>query len=423
MDELPRLYSEEESPETPKRSKLAIGLLVLVLLMLPVGVFITLKSNNDLRSNASTEEIKPDAQTGIQLVSPSSSVSNQSIFPVDVVIRSDQQSTNFFSSHINFPAEKLEVISIATSPVDLNDQTKEYIGGHWVDSSFSNEQGIINLAAGNTPGIKGNNLPEQKKYVLATIFFKARSAGQADITLQPGSMILGTEGNNNLLSVSKSLQVQISDSVGDFADKSYESMAAVFIKPRESSSGASLALLSPNGGEVFSYYKPINIKWQAPVPSTPPKNSRGQTSAPAKETTISLLMNEQFLGQLTQVPETATEYSWDPAKTLPLDYIKSENSFKIELQTEVAGVKRTIASEGPFSVLSGNITARQLTDAELGPDRTDLNGDGSTDFRDISFLLSQYSKPVTVNNKKSDINNDLDINDIDLWFISKALKL
>src|SRR5690349_1635341 len=108
MDELPKLYAQEEIPETQKRSKTAIGILVFILLMLPVGVFLTLRTNNDLRSQAANQTT-PNAENSLVLSTPQTAVNNQAVFPVDLIVRSDTTATNFFVAHLSFPTDKLEV--------------------------------------------------------------------------------------------------------------------------------------------------------------------------------------------------------------------------------------------------------------------------------------------------------------------------
>ncbi len=425
MEELPRVYYEE-MPEGQKRSKFAIAIMVLVLLAMPVGVFLTLRSQNvNSRADTSVSTVVT-AETSMKLVSPQSSVNNQAIFPVDVVIRSDQQSTNLFSAHLNFPTDKLEVLAIASNSADLTDQTKQYIATKWIEASYNNESGTVSLVAGvPSPGFQSDG-KVQTTPVLATVFFKTRSTGSANIDFQGDNLMLGTDNATNVLTKPQNLVMEVRDSVGDFNDKKYEQIVQNLIPGLPVSTNSSL--INPNGGEVYSYYKPVQIKWTNPVATSGGKTNVKKSTPLVLPSviTISLFMNDQFLGQLAQVPSGVQEYVWDITKTLPVAYIRPENSFKIELEhatQDSAEQTEKVLSNGPFAIyLQDTVSFRQPNQNELIGDKVDLNGDSKVDLTDVSYLLSQFLQPVTVTNKKVDLNNDLVINDLDLWYLDQAFK-
>lgn len=422
MEDLPKIYVEEV-PEDQKRSKVAIVIMVLVLLAMPLGVFLTLRTQNPY-SQASVEQptdVVSD-EASLTLLSRVPAINNQMVFPLDVVIRSDAVPANLFIGRVSFPADKLEVVAIASKSADLTDTTREYVATEWLDTSFNNEEGFVNLAAGTpTPGLKTkSNDPTAK--LLATIYFKAKNSGNAEITLQEGSMILKEGDSTNILNKAQSTTLTINQSGGDFVDRTFEQQAQLLAA--ESSTSATLKITSPSGGEVRSYYKPITITWQDESQPTPSPRPRSNTTIQVGKTRLSIFMNGEYLGQIIETSGDVSHHVWIPSKTLPTAYIKPENRFEIEVITEENGVEKKIRSSGPFSlVLSETTTAITFTTQTLTIDRTDINNDGSVDFKDASFILSQFLSPVTEQNKRADINNDRVINSIDLYFITQALNL
>jgi hypothetical protein len=421
MEDLPKIYIEEV-PEEQKRSKVAISIMVLLLLAMPLGVFLTLRSQNT-NSQAAVEQTsnQPESsEASITLLPRVQSINNQMIFPVDVVVRSDSTFANLFIGRISFPADKLEVVSIASNSADLTDTSREYITKEWLDASFNNQEGFVNLVGGTpNPGIKTRS-GSPTASLLATIYFKAKSIGSAEITLQDGSMIFSQEDNANLMNKAQSATISINESGGDFIDRTFEQQARNLVS--ESSPSGTLKVTSPNGGEVLSYYKPITITWQTEQPESSPAPRRATGTIQTK-TRLSIFMNGEFLGQLAETSGEINHYVWIPSKTLPTSYIKPENKFQIEIIKEENGVEQKTRSAGPFNlVLSETTTAITFTPETLTIDRTDINGDGSVDFRDASFVLRHYLAPVTEQNKKADINNDRVINSIDLYYLKQSIK-
>ena len=422
MEDLPKIYVEEV-PEEQKRSKVAIALMVLVLLAMPVGVYLTLQVQNPY-SQASNQPVETQKlESSITLIPRIPTVNNQSVFPVDVVIKSDTTHANLVSAKITFPPEKLEVISIATTSPDLTNLDSEYVVKEWLDTSFKNDTGFLNLTAGiPTPGLKTRSGDTTQKRI-ATVFFKSKSTGIADITLDPSSMVLAQDDARNILTNSTSAKITITESGGDFLDRSFEQQAKTFIK--EATSEPDVKVVSPSGGSVLSYYKQIPIRWQPKLasPSPSPRTTTRALQPKNITTRVSIMMNGEFLGQIAQLQGDATEYLWNPAQTLPSSYIKPENKFQIEIIQNENNNEKSYLSDGPFSlVLSDTTTAINLTDENLTIDRTDINTDGVTDLKDASFLLSQFLSPVTENNKKADMNNDRVINGIDLFYLNRAIK-
>lgn len=416
MEELPKLYNEE-MPESQKRSKVAIGLITLVLLAMPLGVYLTLQSQNPNSQASVVEQRAP--QSSLQMIPRITNITNQSVFPVDVVIQSDIDSANLFATRLSFEEDSLEVVAIASSSADLTDETRIYPATEWIDASYNNTDGLINLVAGiPQQGLK-TNPQDQTQQILATIYFKAKKSGETDLLFQEGSMMLNAQTSQNILSNAQSVTLQIGDVGSDFSDKDFLAEAGQFINT--ASSSATFKIDTPNGGEVFPYQNAVNLRWSQKEATA---SARRTPNSLPKTVAIAIHMNMEFLGYIgTDIPDTGT-YVWNPSNTLPLEFIKPENNFKIEIERvdPVSERKEKIISAGPFILtLNPSTSAQLLSVANLTADKTDVNADAVRDYKDASFMLNNYYVPVTQENIRADFNNDRVINAIDFWYLKQTI--
>ncbi|MDO8619708.1 MAG: hypothetical protein Q7R49_07330 [Candidatus Daviesbacteria bacterium] len=124
-------------------------------------------------------------------------------FETQVWVRSDIDASNLFVAKINFPADKLEVVSI--------DTTNSFIQS-WVENNFDNTNGTISLVGGvPSPGYSTTNQPSSS--VMAKIFFRPKiSANNVEISFAGNSAIYRNSDNVNILTSKENLIVSISSS-------------------------------------------------------------------------------------------------------------------------------------------------------------------------------------------------------------------
>ncbi|MBX4186999.1 MAG: hypothetical protein KW802_01925 [Candidatus Doudnabacteria bacterium] len=101
-------------------------------------------------------------------------------FVLDWFLDTEQQNINSINLKVNFSAQNLEVIAANTgnSLISL-----------WIENpQIDNQQGKLELIGGIPNGANGNKVP-----IFRTVF-KAKSSGQATISLDPASMVLRNDG-------------------------------------------------------------------------------------------------------------------------------------------------------------------------------------------------------------------------------------
>ena len=119
------------------------------------------------------------------------SYNENSILSVGAYVNTPNQSINAVSGTINFPKDKLEVVSIAKSNSFIN---------FWVqEPSFSNEEGHVNFeGVVLNPGYVGS------KGQIILINFKTKISGQAILTFSSGSILANDGLGTNILKESSS---------------------------------------------------------------------------------------------------------------------------------------------------------------------------------------------------------------------------
>ncbi len=115
-----------------------------------------------------TLSAKSAEASNLYLSTPSNQIQNGDSFQVDVRLNTQNEDLNAVQSNLNFPADKLEIVSITQTnsfPI-LAEQT---VSG-----------GLIQLAQGSLSPVNGD-VP------VATITFKAKSAGTANLSFNTDS--------------------------------------------------------------------------------------------------------------------------------------------------------------------------------------------------------------------------------------------
>jgi hypothetical protein len=142
---------------------------------------------------------------------------------VQLQLSSDIDFANVFNAQIKFNQELLEVTSlklkgfkdenIGTNILNGNEATssgsnsEDYLVKVWLEKTFDNSMGMISLVGGvSNPGIKTS--PGQRP-ILATIVFRARKEGLAEVSFAEGSSILRSSDNSNILILKEALNLEV----------------------------------------------------------------------------------------------------------------------------------------------------------------------------------------------------------------------
>lgn len=391
----PPLTQPYEPPKPKLKLSVVLSSLVVLLLIIaiPVGVYLT-RQRQDLTPKA--DQVAPQTpKTSLLLEAERQATSSALV--VNVYARSDIDAINLIAANLDYPKENLEVASIATSSAQLASGYKQ-INGKWILAEDNREDGQINLALGiPNPGFK-TEVTDKTKYLLATVNFKVKSGGNIRIGVsQDKSIMLRNSDIFNILNEIKDLSATLAE-VKDIASSS----AALQTKVRDF---PSLKLVSPLGGEVFAYFAPTDIKWDA-------QN--------IEKVTISLILNDVVYGNLASNITNTGSFSWRVQDTLPLTYINPNSAFQIKITgSSRDNLTTTAITPGYFGLVS-QTDAKVINKPKLTIERVqaDINNDNKVDYFDLSLLLSSFNKQKF--EEGYDFNQDGVINIIDLWILRSA---
>lgn len=172
-------------------------LLILPLLVggITLGVYLASQQTN----------LSPQA-AGIKNKTPSSFTLDSSkkkykageTFSVNLIVHSDLNSVNLIIAKLNFPSNLLQVESIETTSSIIK---------FWPEKFFDNSNGQISLIGGlPSPGFSTS---PKLGLTLATINFKAKSAGVANIKFDGSSAMHRDSDNTNILATRNDLSLSI----------------------------------------------------------------------------------------------------------------------------------------------------------------------------------------------------------------------
>lgn len=398
-EQLPHLNIEDNPNKQSKKKVFLIAVFSFLLLSLPVSVYLV-QQQQQLASKASNEEVVP-LEKSISLITPTQSIGQGQLFPVDIVIRSDNQSVNMASVKITFNPSKVKVAELLTN--NAQTQNKVFFGKYWLSKGYDNDKGEITLISGAPkPGIQTK--PGGQTFLLAQIRFLTISEGQADLTITPETTLFSnTDGskldllkNNLTVSIQKDAALPGSGSEGGYKG----SIASRFSEMQPSSAiKEQIIELSPRAGEVFFYFRPLDLKWS------------GEAD---KIKSLILYLNGEPYGVIAENLPNNGSYTWIPSLSIPLPMVIPENtySFQIVSLTKNNQENKSTATM-PFGIISdpnGKITP---------PDFQPKTAETLT-IDSASEILSRWGEKLT-QDSALDINNDWVINYLDWYLLRKNL--
>lgn len=420
MDLMEEKFSLASAPRKPffaaKNLFSVVGLLIL-LLGFPLTTYLTLNQTNFLPQAAKTNN--PESpQAGFLLETAKPTAFSGSSLVVSVIARSDLDEANLFVAKIKYPANLLSVEKIEADNLKVESE-EEILPVRFLETKFDNSKGELSLVGtAANPGFK--TASSQKKYILAKVYFKTKIAGIANLTFDESSAIFRNTDNSNILQTRQALAINI---VGGQMVSTIATPSAT----ESTSSANNLVVLSPNGGEVYEYSSPIEVKW---------------LGEDVKDISIGLLLNDIFLGTVANNLPNNGLYLWNPSETIPLSFVTPYNTYQIRISSQIAGKVVMDKSEGrpsshskeivdesngPFGLVlkkqNGLISTPSSQEDEVSSieQSADFSSDGKTNFTDLSMLMSKYNKILDSKDKKFDLNKDGGVNDIDLWYLMNFL--
>ncbi len=133
---------------------------------------------------------------------PPFTVAESQWITVDILVRSDVETTNLFAAKLNFPADILELSSFQT-----NHQGAMPVS-NWVEQVVDNQTGEASFIGGiPTPGYKTNTSDSSPVFV--TLTFRGLKQGTADITFSSDSAIYSNSSNLDILTVTRPVTISV----------------------------------------------------------------------------------------------------------------------------------------------------------------------------------------------------------------------
>lgn len=364
------------------------GILLVVLLGgLGGGVYLTQNGTNFLpRASERVEDLK----TEMVLSTPKTAVSLGEIFPVDIIVHTDRDEANLFVAKLRYPAS-LKVIKVSTSSAQANLESGDYFIQKWIKINVNNSGGETEVVGGvPNPGIK-TGAKNGKDLILARVYFQAESSDPASISAA-NSEIYRNSDNVNILTTAKSLDLKIDGNRDPNAPTNIDNNPEETLQP----------LLAPQGGETLAFDSPFRIVWDREL----------------KDVTVSLLVNNQLLGNLAYRLPNASFYNFIPSQKIPVAYLDRNNTFQIKVTGVMDnGQKVSYQNDEPFSIaFNPQVGSNQSALDLLRKLQSGVNIDNTM----LSLLLTSFNSDKNVD--KVDLNQDGYVNEIDLWLAKNLIK-
>jgi hypothetical protein len=381
---LPHLVVED--PKRTKAGLAAIAVVSFLMLSIPIGVYL-IGSPQRFFSQASQDEVQ-NPQSSIELKAEKSNVAAGDEFIVVVEVRSDIDYINLAQARISYDPKSIAALEVMTG---VNEVEEGYFVKEWLSQGFDNNRGQVILVGGvGTPGIVTK--PDEEPRVLAKLRFVALKEGEASLSLDEATLIKNSDNTNSLKTKKNTL---ISVRGGDASG-----IGEIPATNVGTTASGTIELLKPQTGEVYFYFRPLEIQWKANV---------------ERISSINLAINgEDFANIASDIPNTGT-FSWTPSATIPSPYITTSNKFTIliEGKTKDGKIHKTQESQ-PFGLVTSQNS--KLVSTSSGLMKESVNGEIS----DGSKILSNFGLR-SKGNEVLDLNGDEVFNGLDLGLLRKAL--
>ena len=120
--------------------------------------------------------------------------------PVQILLRSDTHKANLFSAKVNYDKDKLEILNVDTTGTFITT---------WIERFFDNLLGRASIVGGvPKPGFSTSGIDA----VMATLVFRAKASGSAQISYDINSAIYRNNDNVNILTATSGLTLNIQPS-------------------------------------------------------------------------------------------------------------------------------------------------------------------------------------------------------------------
>lgn len=398
-DNLPHLMIEDEPDKRSKKALFGIAVLSFLLLALPITLFLV-QTNQQLFSKAATP-VAPAFEKSIRLSTNGTTFGVGQQVPIDVVIRTDNEYANLASVVIRFDPEVVKVSEVITNPSQGGSSV--FFGKYWLSKGFDNDQGMINLISGTPkPGVK-TDPSDSSPLLLAQIHFMAVGEGDANITVDPASAIYDNSTNSPETTSDGGLRLAIhSDAslpTGQKTATADANLVGRFSELAQSNQDQKVLLTSPFAGQVFFYFRPVDINWTA--------------SADVVKS-ITLLLNNEPFGVIAQNIPNSGHYVWTPSTSVPVPMVTSVNTYSLQITASTKQGDIQSTSILPFGLISnpeGKITATDSAQFKT-PDNPQI--------ADASKIFSNWGSELNTDSPL-DLNGDWNINYLDFYLLRKAL--
>ena len=165
------------SQSKKKRNIIAIAVILVSLLTISIITVVILQQRQGLNPNST---IIPQNNSDLFFDPSSKTLSKEGNFTVQVRVNAKGQLVNAIQANITYPSTLLDVISVKS-------ESEFEIG-----AQKTIEEGKIILAYGTTT-------PKSGDHLVATITFKAKSPGTAEVSFIDGSFVASSVTNTNIL--------------------------------------------------------------------------------------------------------------------------------------------------------------------------------------------------------------------------------
>src|SRR5258708_5473534 len=174
MEEMPNLPPRYyQRPNSLPRFLLSLLTLFIMLGALPVGVYLV-GQRTQVLPQAAPQKVERPGIVSFSLEKSNPIATSSAQIAINLLVHSDEQAANLFVTRVNFPSQYLELVKIATSSAQLQDEGQKNVDAKWIETKVDNQTGRVDLIAGvANPGIKTE---VDQKYILTKLIFNIKQS-------------------------------------------------------------------------------------------------------------------------------------------------------------------------------------------------------------------------------------------------------